>query len=156
MNSEKKLQVVILSGGFDPVHSGHIAMFREARKMFPNGIIIVGVNSDEWLIRKKGYAFMNLSERTSVLWEMKSIDSVVIFDDNDNTAIDLIESQIRIFEHNFPDGNEYYFLNGGDRGLKNTPEMEHEYTKPVHFLFGVGGDDKRQSSSKLVERIKET
>lgn len=80
--------IVILSGGFDPVHEGHIAMFREAKNKYDT--VIVGLNSDDWLARKKGKPFMSYDARKTVLESIKYIDSVLSFDDTDGTARDLL------------------------------------------------------------------
>ena len=77
----------MVSGGFDPPHIGHIRMFKEASKW---GKVIVALNSDEWLMRKKGYVFMTFKERLEIISEFASIDYVMGFDDKDNTACDAI------------------------------------------------------------------
>ena len=125
--------VIILSGGFDPIHIGHMRMFREAANLGHQ--VIVGLNSDEWLTRKKGKPFMEFYERKEILEGIKYISSVVKFDDKDDTACSLIH-QVRstynsgMFNHdhefNNPTGrNDYqiFFANGGDRGKGNVPEM---------------------------------
>ena len=90
-------KIIILSGGFDPVHIGHIRMFREAKER--SDIVIVGANSDEWLNRKKGKAFMPLVERIEILKAIQYIDYVWTFDDEDNTACKLIEKVIQKFSN---------------------------------------------------------
>ena len=152
--------IIILSGGFDPVHKGHIRMFREAANLGAN--VIVGLNSDEWLTRKKGKPFMEFYERKEILEGIKYISSVVKFDDRDDTANALI-SQVRstynggMFNHTYDDvnptgRNDYriYFANGGDRGKGNTPEMDTCRKLDVTMLWGIGGG-KIQSSSWLID-----
>ena len=142
------MRIVIVTGGFDPVHSGHIEYFKAASKLGDS--LLVGVNSDEWLSRKKGKPFMPIEERTAILDALAVVDSVFEFDDSDDTAVGAIK-QIR---KEFPDA-EIIFANGGDRQKGTTPEVE--YAKElieegkIIFMFGVGGNDKKNSSSWLLE-----
>ena len=92
IKTDWKKNGIILSGGFDPVHKGHMRMFREASNLGHQ--VIVGLNSDEWLSRKKGKPFMSFYERKEILEGIKYISSVVKFDDRDDTANSLI-SQVR-------------------------------------------------------------
>ena len=84
------MKFVVVTGGFDPIHSGHIDYIREAAKL--GDILIVGVNSDKWLTRKKGKPFMNWQERTEVVNALKWVDHVLSFDDSDDSACSLLES----------------------------------------------------------------
>lgn len=137
-------KIVVVSGGYDPVHSGHIALFNEAKKL--GDVLIAGVNSDEWLVRKKGQAFMPWCERSEIIKNLKSIDRVLKFNDSDNTACDLL-TQVKEL---YPNDN-IIFANGGDRTDKNIPEM----TVPgVEFIFGVGGTNKANSSSWILQEWK--
>ena len=102
--------IVLVTGGFDPIHSGHLSLFREAKKMGTH--LVVGVNSDMWLRRKKGKYFMPLEERMAVVSELKSVDEVITFNDEDNTACDAIEQCLRKY-------GEILFCNGGDRQREN-------------------------------------
>ena len=158
-NIDWRKSVIILSGGFDPVHKGHIRMFREAANL--GAQVVVGLNSDEWLTRKKGKPFMEFYERKEILEGIKYISSVVKFDDRDDTANSLI-SQVRstynggMFNHTYDDVNptgrddyQIYFANGGDRGKGNTPEMDTCRKLDVTMLWGIGGG-KIQSSSWLI------
>ena len=126
---------VLCTGGFDPVHSGHIDYLNEASKL--GDTLIVGLNSDDWLIRKKGKAFMPWEERKCILEALHCVDSVVGFNDSDDTANDAIK-QLR------PD----IFANGGDRDAFNTAETSNSLLG-VTYVFGVGGDKKNSSSSIL-------
>ena len=131
---------------FDPLHSGHIAMFKEASK---HGDLIVALNSDEWLERKKGKAFMSFSERKAIIQELACVNEVIDFDDSDGTAIRAIEKAVV--------SNPIYklvFANGGDRTTDNIPELETCSRLGVEVMFGVGGSDKKQSSSSLLSRWK--
>jgi len=158
-NIDWRKSVIILSGGFDPIHKGHMRMFREASWLGHQ--VIVGLNSDSWLCRKKGKPFMEFYERKEILEGIKYISSVVAFNDDDDSACELI-NRVRstynggMFNHNYDDVNptgkkEYdiFFANGGDRTTDNTPEMDTCRLKDVTMLWGVGGG-KIQSSSWLI------
>lgn len=132
---------IMVSGGFDPPHIGHIRMFQDAAEW---GDVIVAINSDEWLMRKKGYVFMPWAERAEIIRELTSVDRVVSFNDNDDTA----NEAIKIHR---PDA----FANGGDRKKKNTPEMDLCDKLGIQMLWGIGGKDKPQSSSWLVDKLRE-
>lgn len=138
------MKIVVVSGGFDPVHSGHIAYLREARELGDK--LIVGVNSDSWLARKKGQAFMPWEERATIISSIHYVDRVINFNDDDGTACDLLE-QVKL---KFPN-NEIIFANGGDRTAINVPEMR---VKNVSFVFGIGGEHKANSSSWILEKWK--
>ena len=147
MNREDWIKnVIIVSGGFDPVHKGHIRMFREAANFGAN--VIVGLNSDEWLTRKKGKPFMEWEERAEILESCKFINQVIPFDDSDDTANDAIK---RVFDMYNADSSDYniYFANGGDRKLGNVPELDTCKELEVIMLWGIGGG-KIQSSSWLI------
>jgi cytidyltransferase-like protein len=137
-------KIVVVSGGFDPCHSGHIAMCNAAKKL--GETLIVGVNSDAWLIRKKGQAFMPWEERADIVGNLKSVDTVIAFDDADNTAIDLLNQVKKLYPT-----SEIIFANGGDRTDKNIPEMS---LTDITFKFGVGGEDKKNSSSWILAEWK--
>ena len=144
MKEEWIKNVIIVSGGFDPVHKGHIRMFREAANLGVN--VIVGLNSDKWLTRKKGKPFMNWDERAEILQSCKYINQVLPFDDSDETANDIIKqvcSLYRDFDVNI------YFANGGDRTSDNVPEMKVCDELGVEMIWGLGGG-KIQSSSWLI------
>lgn len=138
------MKIVIATGGFDPVHSGHVAYLREARKL--GDMLVVGINSDAWLERKKGRAFMPYKERESIIYNLKSVDSVRGFDDSDGSACELLQTIKRQYPY-----AEIIFANGGDRTADNIPEMQVEGVK---FVFGVGGTDKANSSSWILEEWK--
>jgi cytidyltransferase-like protein len=136
-------KIVLVTGGFDPLHSGHIAYLREAKKL--GDTLVVGVNSDQWLSRKKGRAFMPLSERTTVIKNIVGVDFVIDFDDSDGSA----KRAIRMVRQSYPQ-DRIIFANGGDRTLENIPEMSVEDDN-IEFAFGVGGGDKKNSSSWILE-----
>jgi D-beta-D-heptose 7-phosphate kinase/D-beta-D-heptose 1-phosphate adenosyltransferase len=136
-------RVVIVTGGFDPVHSGHIAYIRAAAAL--GETLCVGVNSDEWLTRKKGKAFLPFEERKEIVLALKGVDMVVRFDDSDGSARDCIRKVRLIHPH-----DHLIFANGGDRTRENIPEMDvgdHD----ISFVFGVGGEDKKNSSSWILK-----
>jgi cytidyltransferase-like protein len=138
------MKIVIVTGGFDPIHSGHIALLKEAKKL--GHALAVGLNSDEWLRRKKGHEFMPWSERSAIIENLKMVDVVFSFNDSDGSAIDAIKRVKEVY----PD-DELIFANGGDRTKDNIPEMIFD---DVEFVFGVGGEDKKNSSSWILEEWK--
>lgn len=137
-------KVVVVTGGFDPLHIGHIEYFKSAAKL--GDILVVGLNSDEWLIRKKGKAFMDWNNRAAIISELKCVDYVMSFDDNDGTAIDAIRKCLAKYQD-----ATVVFANGGDRGKDNIPEMQFESPR-VEYVFGVGGSDKKNSSSWILKK----
>jgi len=136
-------RVVVVSGGFDPVHSGHIAMFKAAKAL--GDVLVVALNSDDWLTRKKGQPFMPWKERMSIIKELAVVDQVIEFDDSDNTACAALVDTLAEWE-----GNPVLFANGGDRGKDNIPEMSVQDSR-LTFEFGVGGNDKKNSSSWILK-----
>ena len=116
--NEWSKNIIVLSGGFDPVHKGHMRMFREAANLGAN--VIVGLNSDEWLTRKKGKPFMGWDERAEILECCKFVNQVLPMDDSDDTASDIIFKVCKLY--NNEDFN-IYFANGGDRKVGNVPEL---------------------------------
>jgi len=141
---QTKKTIVLVTGGFDPLHSGHTAYFKAAKEL--GDILIVGLNSDEWLERKKGNAFMPWNERLNIVNNLQMVDEVFTFMDDDDTAINFIK-QVRA---HYPT-DRLLFANGGDRTTENVPEM---VVDDVEFVFGVGGEDKKNSSSWILEEWK--
>lgn len=140
------MNIVLVTGGFDPVHSGHIAYFKAARLLGDR--LIVGLNSDEWLTRKKGRSFMPWNERLCVINNLAMVDEVYTFDDSDGSAREFIS---RVRAH-YSDAH-LIFANGGDRTRDNIPEMNVQDPN-LEFVFGVGGEDKKNSSSWILEEWK--
>jgi cytidyltransferase-like protein len=139
--------IVLVTGGFDPLHSGHIAYFKAARDL--GEMLLVGLNSDSWLNRKKGQAFMPLSERLAIVDNIKCVDGVVYdFDDTDGSSKGAI---LEVRKH-FPE-DTIIFANGGDRTQTNIPEMDIQDNN-LEFVFGVGGEDKKNSSSWILQEWK--
>lgn len=133
----KKEIVVTTSGGFDPVHVGHIRLFREAKTLGDKLVVIL--NSDDFLLKKKGYVFMPFNERKEILESIKYVDEVVSSVDTDHTVSKTLE-KLR------PD----IFAKGGDRNESNTPELTLCRELNIRVVFNVGGG-KVQSSSWLVK-----
>lgn len=140
------MNIVLVTGGFDPIHSGHIAYFKAARTL--GDMLIVGLNSDAWLERKKGRAFMPWQERLCIVNNLAMVDEVYTFDDTDGSARQFIQ-QVRA---HYPDA-KLIFANGGDRTANNIPEMDVQDLN-LEFVFGVGGEDKKNSSSWILEEWK--
>lgn len=137
--------IILFTGGFDPIHSGHIAAIQEASTY---GRVIVGLNSDSWLARKKGKYFMPYSERFAVISNLKQVMQVIDFNDDDGSACDAIEKVKKMFPN-----NKLIFVNGGDRGNLNTPEYDkYKNDSSIEFLFGIGGAKKQNSSSWILDK----
>lgn len=139
-------KVVLVTGGFDPLHSGHIEYFKAAKEL--GDILIVGLNSDSWLARKKGQPFMPFVERQSIVENLCMVDHCILFNDEDGTSIEAIKN-VRMM---YPD-SEIVFANGGDRDAANIPELKHNDSN-LTFKFGVGGTNKKNSSSWILEEWK--
>jgi cytidyltransferase-like protein len=140
------MKIVLITGGFDPLHSGHIAYFKAAKTL--GDLLIVGLNSDDWLVRKKGAAFMPWNERLCIINNLSMVNEVYTFDDDDGSAKHFIQ-QARA---HYPDA-ELIFANGGDRTKDNIPEMD-VVDSNLSFVFGVGGEDKKNSSSWILQEWK--
>jgi|TARA_R110000744_G_scaffold151452_2_gene264906 cytidyltransferase-like protein len=134
--SKKENDTVVVSGGFDPIHVGHVRMIREAAEY---GLVVVVANSDDWLYRKKGYNFMGFVERKEILMAIKGVIDVIPVNDKDGTVCAAIRSL-----------HPTYFANGGDRTSTNTPEKEVCEELGIKMLWNIGGQ-KIQSSSELVK-----
>ena len=140
MTTQEERPTVMVSGGFDPVHAGHIRMIRAAAEY---GDVIVIANSDDWLFRKKGFVFMEYARRVEILNAIKGVVLVDSVNDTDGTVCEAIK---RI--------KPTYFANGGDRGISNTPEQSVCEQLGVELLWGIGGEEKLQSSSSLTKAVK--
>ena len=139
MFDNKDRPTIMVSGGFDPVHAGHIRMIRAAAKY---GDVIVVANSDKWLNDKKGFVFMDFEQRSEILNSIKGVILVSHVDDSDGTVCEAIR-RLK------PD----YFANGGDRGKHNTPEQNVCEELDIEMLWSIGGDEKVAASSELVKNV---
>ena len=139
------MKIVLVTGGFDPLHSGHIEYFKAAKQLGDK--LVVGLNSDAWLTRKKGQPFMPITERMSVIENLKMVDHCVIYDDNDGSSIEAINNVKMMYPN-----DTIIFANGGDRTATNIPEMS---IKDIEFRFGVGGENKMNSSSWILREWKQ-
>ena len=133
-------ETIMVSGGFDPVHAGHIRMIRDAAQY---GDVIIVANSDDWLFRKKGFVFMEWERRVEILNAIKGVILVDSVDDTDGTVCAAIR-RLR----------PTYFANGGDRGRTNTPEQSVCEEIGVKLLWGIGGEEKLASSSELAKKAR--
>ncbi len=135
-------KIALVSGGFDPIHSGHIEYFKAARLF--GDMLIVALNSDQWLINKKGKFFMPFEERSNIISNLKVVDRVIHFDDDEQGSCALGLEKVKSL---YPDC-EIIFCNGGDRKEDNIPEMK---VQNITFQFGVGGNNKLNSSSEILK-----
>jgi len=137
------LTTVLATGGFDPVHSGHVRYLEQARNLGDR--LVVGVNSDAWLSRKKGRCFMPKDERCAIIAALRCVDSVTVFDDADGSAKHAVQQVLAMYPQ-----DRILFVNGGDRAATDTPEMSITDAR-LEFQFGVGGDTKINSSSWILQ-----
>ena len=141
--------IAIVSGGFDPIHPGHIMMMEECKKF--SDYLIVGLNSDVWLTRKKGNFFMDMKHRSYVVSRLKVVDETMEFNDDDNSASDLLKKVVEKYP-----GTKVVFANGGDRSdPSKVRELEIANKLKIELKFGVGGSHKESSSSDLLGRWKQ-
>ena len=137
-------KVSLVTGGFDPIHSGHISYFKRAKDL--SNYLIVGLNTEEWLTRKKGQYFQSWKERAEIISHLTMVDAVItVPDDDKGSACGAIAKCLEI-------ADTVVFCNGGDRGKTNTPEIDKYGDNPrVQFEFGIGGEDKKNSSSWILK-----
>ena len=136
-------KVSLVTGGFDPIHSGHLRYFERAKDL--SGYLVVGINTNEWLTKKKGQYFLPWVERADIISHLDMVDAVItVPDDDKGSACGAIAKCLEISE-------QVIFCNGGDRGKSNTPEIDGYGNDPrVEFKFGIGGEDKMNSSSWIL------
>ena len=138
-----KSSISLVTGGFDPLHKGHLEYINEAKTY--SDYLVVGINSDQWLINKKDLFFLPWEERAAVVENLKSVDKVISFNDSDGTAIDAINECLKI-------ADKVIFANGGDREKTNIPEyVEFKDNERVEFIYSTGGSNKLNSRSWLIE-----
>lgn len=141
-------KLIILSGGFDPIHDGHVRMIQDAAK---HGDVLICLNSDEWLTKKKGKQFMSFESRKAVLQNMLGVVEVIGFEDDEHgSACGGITAAFSKY-HDFYES--LVFANGGDRRVDSTPSHEQILCEKigVELMFGVGGEDKPNSSSWILK-----
>ena len=136
--------IILVSGGFDPIHSGHIKLIKNANKY---GDVVVLLNSDTWLRNKKGKEFLPFVERKIIMQNIKGVLDVIEFDDSNKTCVDGIQKAKSLFKNNI-----IKFANGGDRNNKTTPEKEFCDKNNIETLFGIGENDKSNSSSWILKK----
>lgn len=139
-----KPRIIAVSGGFDPVHIGHVRMFAEAKALGDELVVIL--NNDNWLRAKKGYAFMPEQERKEIIEALRAVDRVVLTA-HEPRCTDM--SVCRELELLRPD----VFANGGDRKGDNIPEYALCDRLGITMVFGVGAGGKIQSSSWLIGKV---
>jgi len=139
-------KIVLVTGGFDPLHSGHIEYFKSAKKL--GDLLVVGINSDSWLSRKKGAPFMPEQERNGIVQNLGMVDRTIFFNDRDGSAKEAIRDLRALYPN-----DQIVFANGGDRTQENIPEMDIKDDNLV-FAFGVGGENKMNSSSWILQEWK--
>ncbi|MDE2439249.1 MAG: adenylyltransferase/cytidyltransferase family protein [Patescibacteria group bacterium] len=145
-HNKKEKKIVAVSGGFDPLHVGHVRMLQEAKRL--GDTLVVILNNDHWLRKKKGYVFMPQKERKELIAALACVDRVVLSRHTKNTKDKSVcEELLRIQPH--------IFVNGGDRTRKNIPEKTICAEIGCKLVFGVGRGGKVQSSSWLVEKYKQ-
>ena len=137
-------KVSLVTGGFDPIHSGHISYFSRAKDF--SDFLVVGLNTEEWLTKKKGQYFQSWKERAEIISHLTMVDAVItVPDDDEGSACGAIAKCLEI-------ADTVIFCNGGDRGKSNTPETDKYGEDPrVQFEYGIGGTDKMNSSSWILK-----
>jgi len=139
--------IVIVSGGFDPIHSGHIKLIEDASK---HGKVIVLLNSDKWLQNKKGREFLPFKERIIIMNALKNVVDVISCGEIDTTCLDGIKKVIDKYKN-----YNIKFANGGDRNSNSTPESVFCKNNNIELLWGIGGEKKSNSSSWILKKWKE-
>lgn len=140
-------KLILVTGGFDPLHSGHIEYFKAAREIGDH--LVVGLNSDAWLTRKKGRPFMPWEERAAIIKELSCVDEVIDFEDDDRGSACAAISKLLATKAG---GWKIILANGGDRNISNIPEYTAYKNHPdVGFAWGIGGEDKKNSSSWILK-----
>ena len=137
-------EIVLVSGGFDHVHSGHIKLIQRASE---HGEVVVLLNSDKWLKKKKGKEFLPFSERKIIMSAIKNVIDVIDFNDSDQTCINGLKKAILKYPN-----KKIKFANGGDRNNTTTPETLFCQNNNIEAIWGIGGNDKSNSSSWILKK----
>ena len=147
IGEQKMSNIILVSGGFDPIHSGHIKLINDANKY---GDVVVLLNSDAWLRNKKGKEFLPFNERKIIMQNIKGVIDVIEFDDSDKSCIDGLKKARKKYTNKI-----IKFANGGDRNNKTTPETTFCNQNNIKPLWGIGGNNKSNSSSWILKKWKE-
>ena len=135
-------KVSLVTGGIDPLHSGHISYFKRAKDL--SNYLVVGLNTEEWLTHKKGQYFQSWVERAEIIRHLEMVDAVISWeDDEQGSACGAIEKCLDIAE-------KVIFCNGGDRGKENTPELD-----TIVRAMTLGGDTALYQKLKLVKETRD-
>lgn len=145
LNKPERKIIVAVSGGFDPIHIGHVRLFQEAKKLGDELVIIL--NNDNWLKAKKGFVFMAQDERKEIIEALACVDRVVLTKHPENPSDMSVCRELRVLK-------PHIFANGGDRHRKNIPEVAACKSIGCKMVFNVGKGGKIQSSSWLLENYK--
>lgn len=144
MEQRKEKTIVATSGGFDPLHIGHVRMFQEAKALGDELVVIL--NNDNWLLKKKGYVFMNEQERKEILDALSMVDRVILTGHPQDPEDMSVCAELELLR-------PHIFANGGDRKEDNVPEVLVCDAMGCKMVFNVGHGGKVQSSSWLVEKF---
>jgi D-beta-D-heptose 7-phosphate kinase/D-beta-D-heptose 1-phosphate adenosyltransferase len=147
MRRKKKKNVIAVSGGFDPLHAGHIRLFKEAKKLGDKLVVIL--NNDNWLKKKKGFVFIPQNERREIIKSLKWVDKVILTGHGPATKDMSVGTELIKLKPNI-------FVNGGDRTKKNIPEAEVCKEINCKMIFNIGKGGKIQSSSWLLKNFLKT
>jgi cytidyltransferase-like protein len=141
MQNIKPYDIVVVSGGFDPLHRGHIRLFNEAKKLGHK--LICGLNSDKWLVRKNGQVGMNFGERAEIISSLRAVDEVISFNDDTDACINLLTRVQSLYP-----SCSICFANGGQMEEKNTPESGFCRAYKIDMLWNVGGGLAKRTKKK--------
>jgi len=144
MRSKKKKIIVAVSGGFDPIHAGHIRLFKEAKNLGDELVVIL--NNDNWLKEKKGFVFIPQKERKEIIKSLKWVNRAILTGHGFNPKHMSVSEELRKLK-------PHIFANGGDRTKENIPELATCKTINCKMVFNVGKGGKVQSSSWLLKRF---
>jgi cytidyltransferase-like protein len=141
MQKTKPYDIVVVSGGFDPLHKGHVRLFNEGKRLGHK--LICGLNSDPWVVKKNGRVNLNFGERSEIISSFRAVDEVISFNDSDDSAINLLTR----IQSLYPECS-ICFANGGQMEEKNTPESGFCKAYGIDMLWNVGGDSPQQIVKK--------
>lgn len=145
MGGRNKQIIVAVSGGMDPLHAGHVRLFQEAKKLGDKLVVIL--NNDNWLKKKKGYVFMQENERKEVIAALAAVDQIVLTGHKPNSKDMSVCTELKKIK-------PHIFANGGDRTISNIPEVAVCREMGCKIVFNIGRGGKIQSSSKLLNDFK--